>query len=131
MTQTLRSKTTQRYGWVLVLWTVLIWGSRLRNIVADDDLEGFDRVVSLGIALTLLVAAIAVAIALRSSAQWTRFALGVLVIVGIARWTIRGPIILISDEWELGFKVVHTVLWLVTVILGVLAWREHQAAKAQ
>lgn len=131
MTQTVLEKTTQKYRWILVVWTLAVWGSRVRNILVDDELEGFDRFVSLGIALTLLVAAILVALALRSSASWTRPALGVLVLVGIARWTIRGPIIVLSDEWEVGFKVVHTVLWLVTVLLSVLAWREHQASKAQ
>ena len=40
-------------------------------------------------------------------------------------WSIRGLIILVSDEWPVGFKVVHTVLWLVTAALSVLALREH------
>lgn len=131
MTQTMRRTRTVRYAWVLVAWTLLIWGSRVRNIFADDDLMGFDRVLSLGVALTLVGAAVSVAIALRRTSSWMPIALGVLVVVGIARWTIRGPIILASDEWEVGFKVVHTVLWLVTVALSLLAWSEHRSAEAQ
>ena len=131
MTQTLQRTRTMRYVWVLVAWTLLVWGSRVRNIFADDELVGFDRAVSLGVALTLVGAAVAVAVAVRRSSSWLPIALGVLVVVGIARWTIRGPIILGSDEWDVGFKVVHTVLWLVTVALSLLAWREHRAAEVQ
>ena len=109
---------------VLALWTIGIWGSRLRNIVADDDLEGSERVVALGIAAGFVVLGAALLTTVLARRPWHRPILGALVGAGIVRWTIRGPIILASDEWEVGFKVVHTILWLITVALSVAAWRE-------
>lgn len=114
-----------------MLWTLGIWGSRIRNILADDELVGGERIVSLGVALALLIAAVATGVALLQRAPWERVALLTLVVLGIARFTIRGPFILVSDEWETAFKVVHTILWMVTVILSLVAWREHRSAQAR
>lgn len=111
----------------LVLWTVGIWGSRLRNIVSDDDLAGFELFVSVAVAIFLVGSAIAVAMSMAKDLQWHGRALGILVIAGVARFTTRGIAILASSEWDTGFKVVHTVLWVVTVALSVLAAREYTA----
>lgn len=110
----------------LVVWTLAIWGSRVRNILVDDELVGFDRFLSLAVALVLIGSATAVAISMFRQTSWRSSALGVLVVVGILRWTLRGPVILLSDEWDAGFKIVHTVLWLTTVALSLLAWSEHR-----
>lgn len=110
----------------LALWTVGIWGSRLRNALADDELVGSDRFSAIGVAAVFVALGVIVGVGvLRRQWQWQWPPLLVLVIVGVVRWTIRGPIILLSDEWSVGFKVVHTVLWLVTVLLSVRALREH------
>lgn len=124
-------RSGRRFQWALVAWTVVIWGSRIRNIVVDDDLAGFDRMVSIVVAMALLGAALLLGYALVTSTSWSGAALAVLVAIGILRWTIRGPIILLSDEWEVSFKIVHTILWCVTVIVSVLAWREHRHAQAR
>lgn len=115
-----------RFRLILVVWTLVVWGSRVRNILTDDELVGFDRFVSVAVALVLIGSAVAVGVSLVRQTSWHRNALGVLVGVGILRWTLRGPVILLSDEWEAGFKIVHTVLWLTTVVLSLLAWREHR-----
>lgn len=114
---------------ILIVWTLGIWGSRLRNIQADSELVGFDRAVAVGIAYVLLAAATAAGAAILRGSPWEVYPLGALVAIGILRWTIRGPIIFLSNEWEAGFKAVHTVLWLVTVALSVLAWREHRGSR--
>ena len=109
---------------LLALWTVGIWGSRLRNAVVDDDLVGGERLSAIGIAALFVALGVIVGVGvLRRRLDWAP--LLILAIAGIARWSIRGPIILVSDEWTVGFKVVHTVLWLVTAALSVLALREH------
>lgn len=110
----------------LVVWTLAIWGSRVRNILVDDELVGFDRFLSLAVALVLIGSATAVAVSMFRQTSWRSSALGVLVVVGILRWTLRGPVILLSDGWDAGFKIVHTVLWLTTVALSLLAWSEHR-----
>ncbi len=109
---------------LLALWTVGIWGSRLRNAVVDDDLVGGERLSAIGIAALFVALGVIVGVGVLRR-RWDWAPLLILAIAGIARWSIRGPIILVSDEWTVGFKVVHTVLWLVTAALSVLALREH------
>lgn len=117
---------TIKFRALLVVWTLGIWGSRLRNIQADAELAGTERALALSIAFVLLGAATVSGAAILRRSRWEIYPLGVLVVVGILRWTVRGPFILLSGEWEVAFKVVHTVLWFVTVALSVLAWREHR-----
>ena len=93
----------------LALWTLGIWGSRLRNAVADDELMGFDRVSALAISAGFVILGFVVSIGVVRR-DWHRGPLMVLIIAGVLRWTLRGPVILASDEWEVGFKVVHTCL---------------------
>ncbi len=119
-----------KFRGLLVVWTLGIWGSRMRNIQADTELVGSERDIAFAVAVTFLASAALTAVALLRHASWYLTPLLVLVVVGIVRWTIRGPAILLSDEWEIAFKVVHTVLWLVTVALSVLAWREHRRASS-
>jgi len=109
----------------LAVWTIGIWGSRVRNAIADEELIGVDRFSAIGIATVFVVLGIAVGVG-AVTRRWHWPPLMVLVIIGILRWTIRGPVIVLSDEWSVGFKVVHTILWLVTVALSVLALRQHR-----
>jgi len=116
---------------MLAVWTLAIWGSRLRNAVADDELSGRELLQAVGIAAVFVGLAIVLGVGLWRRGAWTAPALIVLVIAGVVRWTIRGPVILLSDDWDTGFKIVHTVLWLVTVALSAMAWREGRALDAR
>ena len=115
---------------LLALWTVGIWSSRVRNIITDDELVGFERTNAVAIALFLVVSAVVVGVSLWRDLGWHGRALGVLVVAGIARFTTRGIAILVSSEWDTAFKVVHTVLWVITVILSVLAAREYSKVRS-
>ena len=115
---------------VLFGWTAIVWGNRLWNIATDGELEGADLVTNLGVAVFLLGAAIAMGVSLKAGLSWHGRALGVLVIAGITRFTIRGFSVLANPEWSTGFKVVHTVLWVVTVILSMLAAREYSRVRS-
>ena len=110
--------------WLLVAWTLLVWGSRLRNIAADDELSGTDRLLAFGVAGLFVVGAVLVVVSFAAGWSTHPHLLLALVIGGIARWSVRGPIILASDQWSFGFKLVHTVLWLLTVAISLAAWRE-------
>ncbi len=122
--------TARLFQWSLVAWTLGIWGSRIRNIVVDDEPELAARVVSLLVALVLIGSALLLAFGLIRSAHWTRSALLVLAVLGVLRFSVRGPFILLDDQWDTGFKIVHTILWTVTVALSLFAWREHKRAEA-
>ncbi len=121
--------TKRVFQWSLVVWTLGIWGSRIRNIIADDELTSSERAVGFLVAAGLIGSALSLAFALVRSVPWTRVVLAALALLGVLRFTIRGPLILLDDQWDAGFKVVHTILWAVTVVLSVLAWREHRRSE--
>ncbi len=118
---------TARFGVpTLTLWSLGVWASRIRNIL-NDDLEGIDLWWRLGLAGSFVVIALWV---LRSAyGLWrdgasdpltcvTGAALA-LAAVNIVVWPIRAYQILVGD-WGGGFKAVHTVLAVISVVLGLL-----------
>lgn len=115
----------------LAAWTLFVWIGRVRNIVADDSLSGSGLAIRLALALTFVILAAALAVALLRFVSFAR-ARGyrhsrqiatVLAGFGIVVWLIRGSDILL-DSHEVGFKIVHTVLAVITIGLGaqVLRW---------
>jgi hypothetical protein len=118
----------------LVGWSAFVWITRLNNTLADDDA---DKPLSLALSASILVLAAASAVVLvrrRSSATtetdqrlWLAFA-GWTVLV----WAVRGIEITLSDH-NLGFKVVHVMLGVVSVVLAaavVGVVRRERAAEA-
>jgi len=111
----------------LVVWTAVIWISRIRNIIEDDELSTSGRVLSIGIAVLFVVLATITAVFLWSSRHrgLTRF--GSRFIVGFAAWTIGYWVIrsleILLDDHSGAFKAVHTALAVVSCALAVLAWR--------
>jgi hypothetical protein len=107
----------------LVGWTFLVWTTRIANIWRDADLDTGERWGRTLLAVSFTVLAIAAAVALwRRLGQATVVAVGALAAWTIAVWVVRGIGILAADH-DLGFKVVHTVLAVVSIVLAVLAWR--------
>lgn len=116
---------------LLAAWTLLVWVGRLRNVAVDDDLSGWSFTWRLVVALGFTGVGLALAGLLlrhRFSVSFesgpARLGVG-LAVVGGAWWLVRGTGILLADH-PLGFKVVHSVLALVTVLLSVNVWRTHQ-----
>jgi peptidoglycan/LPS O-acetylase OafA/YrhL len=108
----------------LVVWTLLLWTTRIANIWRDADLDTGERWGRTLLALSFTVLAIAVVLALwRRLRQARVVAVGALAGWTIAVWVVRGIGILAADH-DLGFKAVHTALAVVSIVLAVLAWRE-------
>jgi hypothetical protein len=112
------------------IWTLFVWVGRVRNIGADEALEGFEVVWRLGLALTFVVLGVVTLIACwRASAGRTARLLRVVrpfAVVTTAVWVVRAGGILLDASHEGGFKVVHTVLALVSI---ALAWKaDHEVA---
>ena len=116
-----------RYGVpLLTLWSLGVWASRVRNILADD-LEGVDLWWRLGLAGSFVVLSLWV---FRSAyGLWRDGASDPLTcvsgaalslaIANIVVWPVRAYQILV-DDWSAGFKAVHTVLAVISVGLGLL-----------
>ncbi len=111
-------------GLVLGAWTLLLWITRVRNVLGDAEVGGWSKVWQLGISVLFVVVALALAglslvkddPAMRTLA--IRLSLG-LAVLGSLWWAIRGVNTLFNDH-SFGFKAVHTVLALGTIAIG--AW---------
>jgi hypothetical protein len=115
----------------LVVWTFLVWTTRIAIIWRDADLDTGERWGRTLLALSFTVLAIAVVVALRRRLlQPTVVAVGALAAWTIVVWVVRGIGILAADHGG-GFKVVHTMLAVVSIVLAVLAWRETRREAAQ
>lgn len=130
----------------IVLWSLFVWGNRLRNMRADGEGIGLvrnDELVSETegrfnvdeprvVAVLLAVFFIAAALwAIRSAyGLWRDGASDPLTCVtgavlalaaaGLVVWPVRAYGILGSDEWSGAFKAVHTLLAVISVVLGLL-----------
>jgi hypothetical protein len=115
----------------LVAWTFLVWTTRIANIWRDAELDTGERWGRTLLALSFTVLAIAVAVvAVRRLGRATVVAVGVLAAWTVTVWTVRGIGILAAD-YDPAFKVVHTVLAVVSIVLAWLAWRETRREAAR
>ena len=115
----MRDRLIRFSPWLLVAWTVFLWLSRLRNVLADDDLTTTGRIVRvLVVAAFVSLAAFATVGMLRKQV----LPLVVLTIWTIGYWLVRGTGILIGD-WSISFKVVHTALMITSLGLAALVLR--------
>lgn len=97
-------------------WTAFVWGTRVRNITRDGG-----GAVSLLVALGMVALAVVVAVALVRGGT-PRWAVPALAAATVAAWVVRTPGILLGDH-GVAFKVVHTALALVSIVLAVAAVR--------
>lgn len=107
--------------WLLVAWTLFVWGTRIRNIVSDDELAGFEQAWRIGLAVGLTVLALAGAFVL----LWRRGVrpiVGTLALVTIAAWIVRGISIAVADH-DAAFIAVHLVLAVISIGLAALSLR--------
>lgn len=107
---------------LLAGWTVFLWGSRIRNVLVDEDLSTIGQAWRLGVAGLFIVLGVVTLWAWRRRDEPVRFArvLGVLVVWTIGFWIVRGGGILIDDHTA-GFKAIHTVLMAISIGLAVWA----------
>ena len=103
-------------------WTLLVWVGRIRNVVASE-FEGWAFGWRLGVAVVFTLSGVLLAATVLTRSSLARPVAGCLALVGAGWWLVRGTGILLA-EYDVGFKVVHTVLATVTVGLSwlVLRW---------
>ncbi|MEZ5228344.1 MAG: hypothetical protein R2710_17225 [Acidimicrobiales bacterium] len=111
-------------GLALGGWTVLLWFTRVRNVLADTALEGWSRTWQLGISVIFVVVAvvlIGLSLVKGNPAVRTmaiRVSLG-LAAFGSVWWAIRGVNTMFNDH-SVAFKLVHAVLAIGTIAIS--AW---------
>lgn len=105
--------------WALIGWSVVLWSSRLRNVLSNDDLDSTGRLIRVAI-VVIFVGLAGWAFLGSRRRQWAP--VWVLVVWTLVYWPVRGGGILI-DDYSAGFKVVHTVLAIVSIGLAALCAR--------
>ena len=105
-------------------WTLFVWVGRVRNVWADASLDTAGKVGRSALALSFVVLALPVLVwAVRRRAAIP--AAMRYVVVALAAWTtgvwvVRSAGIWVHDH-PVGFKVVHTVLAVISITLAALA----------
>lgn len=103
-------------------WTVLVWSTRINNILADDQGAG---------ALLVAVGLTGLAVAAAADLVTHRLAWAVPALAGatVVVWAVRAPLVLVHDHPG-GFKAVHLVLAAVSIGLAVLSICVPQRSRA-
>lgn len=102
--------------------TLLVWATRIRNIIGDDEMERPEKVGRVGLALTFATLAVAILVA-----YWRKALPAVAALVtGLAGWTtgvwlFLTATIFVDPGHSRGFKIVHFCLALVSITLGTVA----------
>ena len=113
---------------VFALWSGYVWLTRIANAwSASSDETATAKAVSTATAVVLLVGAVAAAVILVRARARTFVAAETLLLrtfagLTIAVWAVRVPLIVLDAGHDVPFKVVHTVLALVSVGLAALTW---------
>jgi hypothetical protein len=118
------------FALALVAWTLFVWTTRIANIWRDEALDGGEKVGRTGLALSFTLLALAVVVTLwRRAERAALVAVGGLAAWSVVVWVVRDARIVAADH-EVGFKVVHTVLAVVSIALAALAWLEARRVAA-
>ncbi len=97
-------------------WTAYVWGTRVSNIVRDDG-------YTVDLVLAGALAVLGVAVAVTTWRRRPRWPLAMLVVVTVATWLVRTPLIVFDPGHGVPFKAVHAALAVVSIVLAALAWR--------
>lgn len=110
------------------IWTVFVWAGRVRNVVADASIDGLEVAWRLGLACTFLAFAFAtLALLARTRGEPSTPLLRVIrsfAIFTTLVWVVRAGGILLDGSHPAGFKIVHTLLAIVSIALAWQADRE-------
>jgi hypothetical protein len=113
----------------LVGWTLFVWVSRVGLAWTDDSLTTGEKVLGTLPPVLFVVLALATgALLLSRRPELSRVATAFAGFT-VVYWALRLPFILVNDHPG-AFKVVHTVLAVVSVALAVAAWRAVAAEPA-
>jgi hypothetical protein len=123
-------KRADRWVWGLVAWTLFVWVSRIRLLFGDPEETTTSRITGGGTALLFAVCAVILALALLRRPGQVGRSLLVFCSASSIYWIVRAGLILGRDH-DAGFKVVHSVLALVSIGLAFMAWHRRKDASVR
>ncbi|MCS5687427.1 MAG: hypothetical protein VX785_10930 [Actinomycetota bacterium] len=104
----------------LLTWTFVVWVSRVRNVLVNQDLDRAGVVWRLVAAGIFIGSALLVLVQLISGGT-KRASLNWLAAWSVGFWVVRGGEILIDGAWSFGFKAIHAALMATTFATVALA----------
>ena len=112
--------------WLLTIWTIFIWTNRLLNLAGDTDVGSSEKGWVIAIAAIFLLLSLISLIFLAGlwkhrSTLAARFA-GIFGLGTAVFWVVRGAGILFANQHDFSFKFVHSILALVSVLLGAFLY---------
>src|SRR5262245_20265577 len=113
----------------LVVWSLLIWTTRIRNIWTDDELSTGGQLGRTALALSFTVLAVAAGVAVARRLAWRDRAVHLLAGWTVAVWVARSIGIATADH-DGAFIAVHLVLAAVSTALAIGAVREIARSEA-
>jgi hypothetical protein len=122
-------RRTRIVVYTFAAWTVVVWATRIRNILGDDAMERPEKVGRVGLSLTFATLGIAVAASLWRQVHPAVYAL----VVGLAGWTtgvwaLMSGSIFVDPTHSGAFKAIHFGLAAFSVLLGAAAvWAVQRA----
>lgn len=112
-----------------VAWTLAVWVGRIRNIWSDEDLDTAGQLGRSLLALSFVLGAVLVVVAVWRAAPATLLkVVGAVAVWTAAVWVVRSVDIVIGD-WGVGFKLVHSALAMVSIALAAAAFNECRAGR--
>jgi hypothetical protein len=120
-------RTAVRLTAALGAWTVFEWATRIRNAAAEADVDALVKAANVGVATGFT----AMGVGLLAYAWRNRRTglpagaprvLGIVAFVITAWWSVRTLLVWIHEH-DTPFKVVHTVLAVISITLALLARR--------
>lgn len=138
------------WRWLLVVWTVFLWISRIRNVLGNEDLDSSGRDWRLGVVAVFLILAAWAASSLmpgprvkrvlpdipdahenaiadlvaKKAHSSPRSAVSVLAIWTLGFWAVRWGGILMGD-YNAAFQIIHAILAVVSLALATIALLEN------
>lgn len=113
-----------RLLWAFVVWTLFIWFNRMKNVLEDNMLSTNETVTGAVIAMAFLIIAASIPMVSVGARRFLDRYVSVVAAIAATWWLVRLFTNLIGDH-SVGFKVVHTVLSLVTIGLSLAVIRSH------
>ena len=105
------------------LWTLFVWGTRVRNIAGDDALDGVEKAFGLVVCAVFIGAALTMlALLLTRRYGRLRAVLPVFAVATVGWWAVRSVFVVVNDH-SMAFRIVHIVLGIISSVLAVAAWR--------
>jgi len=109
--------TTHKAPLLLAGWTVLVWTTRIGNILGDDDLDTGEKVGRIALALSFTALALLIVWAVLTRSPRRRLAIVALAGWSVGVWVVRA-VGIVGGDHSAAFIAVHLVLAGVSFVLS-------------